>query len=72
MIATAELVVPKSIPMTGPLTFLSSCSEYRTNEELNGFRKRFAERVAEDVARGRALVNFEDNILIVATRRKDL
>jgi len=63
--ATAELVVPKSMPMTGPLTFLSASSEYRANEELNGLRMRFAERVAEDVALGRALVNLEDNILAV-------
>jgi hypothetical protein len=57
------------MPMTGPLTFLSPSSEYRTNDELNGLRKRFADRVAEDEARGRALVNLEDNILNVATRR---
>jgi hypothetical protein len=71
MIATAEFVVPKSMPITGPLTFLSSSSAYLTNEELKGLRKRFAWRVAEEVARGRALVNLEDNILAVATRSGD-
>jgi len=54
--------------MTGPLIFLSLSSEYLTNEELNGFRKIFAERVAEDVALGRALDNLEDSILKVAAK----
>jgi len=58
--------------MTGPLTFLSPSSEYRANEELNGLRKRFAERVAEDVALGRALVNLEDNILAAVTRKRNM
>lgn len=44
--------IPKSMPITGPLTFLSSSSAYLTNEELKGLRKRFAWRVAEEVARG--------------------
>jgi hypothetical protein len=45
--------LPKSIPMTGPLTFFSASSEYfLTNDEPSGVRRRFAERVAEDVARG--------------------
>jgi hypothetical protein len=69
MIATAELVVPKSIPMTGPRTFLSASSEYfLTKDEPSGVRRRFADRVAEDVARGRALDNLEANIFVVATR----
>jgi hypothetical protein len=38
--------------MTGPLTFLSVSSENRANEELNGLRDTFAERVAKDVALG--------------------
>jgi hypothetical protein len=45
--------LPKSIPMTGPLTFLSASSEYfLTNDGPSGVRRRFADRVAEDVARG--------------------
>lgn len=48
--------LPKSIPITGPLTFLSASSAYlRTNEDPKGVRKRFADRVAEDVARGSCL-----------------
>jgi hypothetical protein len=38
--------------MTGPLTFFSSSSAYRTNEELNGLRRSCAERVAVDEALG--------------------
>jgi len=69
MIATAELVVPKSIPMTGPRTFLSASSEYfLTNDGPRSGRRRFADRVAEDVALGRALDNLEANIFVVATR----
>jgi hypothetical protein len=49
-IATRE-DIPKSIPMTGPLTF-DSLSSRRTKEELNGLLERRAERVTEDVARG--------------------
>jgi hypothetical protein len=44
--------LPRSMPMTGPLTFLSSSSAYLANVELNGLRKRFAEREADEVARG--------------------
>jgi hypothetical protein len=67
MIATAELVVPKSIPMTGPRTFLSASSEYfLTKDEPSGVRRSCADRVAEDVARGRALDNLEDNMFAVA------
>jgi hypothetical protein len=69
MIATAELVVPKSIPMTGPLAFLSPPSElYRTNDDPYGVRRIFAGRVAVDVARGRALNSLEDSMVAVATR----
>lgn len=41
--------LPKSIPITGPRTLASSLS--LTNDELKG-RRKFAERVAEEVARG--------------------
>jgi len=49
--ATRGANLPKSIPMTGPLIFLSS-SEYLTNEELKGLRRRLADRVADEVALG--------------------
>jgi hypothetical protein len=43
--------LPKSIPMTGPLIFLSPPSElYRTKEDPNGAR--IEDRVAEEVALG--------------------
>jgi hypothetical protein len=46
-------IIPKSIPMTGPRTFLSASSEYfLTKDEPSGVRSRFADRVAVDVARG--------------------
>ena len=51
-VATSDNL-PKSIPMTGPRTFLSAASElHRTKDEPRGVRKRFEERVAEEVARG--------------------
>jgi hypothetical protein len=72
MIATAELVVPKSIPMTGPLTFLSASSAYlRTNDEPSGVRRRVCDRVADDVALGRALDNLEANIFKTARVQGD-
>lgn len=44
--------LPKSIPMTGPLIFLSPSSElYLTKDDEKGLR-RSGDRVAEDVARG--------------------
>lgn len=55
MSATAELVVPRSIPITGPLTFssLSIFSEYALlNVELMGAL--YAEERREEVARGAA------------------
>ena len=43
----------KPVGVHTPRTFLSASSAYfRTNEEPSGVRRRFAERVAEDVARG--------------------
>lgn len=45
--------IPKSIPMTGPLTFLSASSEFHrlVNDDPKGVR-RGAERVTDDVALG--------------------
>lgn len=45
MMATAELVVPKSIPITEPLTF-SSVDWKRAKVGLADLRRRPAERVA--------------------------
>jgi hypothetical protein len=43
----------KLVGIHTPRTFLSASSAYlRTNDEPSGVRRRFAERVAEDVARG--------------------
>jgi hypothetical protein len=43
----------KPVGIHTPRTFLSASSAYlRTNDEPSGVRRRFAERVAEDVARG--------------------
>lgn len=54
--------IPKSIPMTGPRTFLSASSEYfLTNDEPSGVRRRFADRVADDVARGSYSESSSDN-----------
>jgi hypothetical protein len=54
--------IPKSMPITGPRTFLSASSEYfLTKDELRGVRKRFADRVAEDVARGSCQESTSDN-----------
>ena len=51
--ATAELVVPRSIPMTEPLTFSLDSSAYpRTNDEPKGVRRAGARRTAW-VARGK-------------------
>jgi len=55
MSATAELVVPRSIPITGPLTFssLSIFSAYvLLNDELMGAL--YAEERRVEVARGAA------------------
>lgn len=48
MTATAELVVPKSIPMTEPLTFSPDSSAYprAANDEANGDRMAGARRTA--------------------------
>jgi hypothetical protein len=46
----------KPVGIHTPRTFLSASSAYlRTNDEPSGVRRRFAERVAEDVARGSCL-----------------
>ena len=51
--ATTADNLPRSIPMTGPLTFLSASSAYfRTNDDPYGVRRMFAERVADEVTRG--------------------
>ncbi len=55
MIATAELVVPKSIPMTEPLTFSSLASAY-PRENMAGALKAGVRRAAE-AARG---TNYDD------------
>jgi len=64
MSATAELVVPRSIPITGPLTFssLSIFSAYDLlNDELMGAL--YAEERRVDVARGAALrMNLVDSM----------
>jgi hypothetical protein len=44
--------LPKSIPMTGPFTFLSASSEFHRLNDAFGARRRIDDRVAEDVARG--------------------
>lgn len=44
--------VPKSIPITGPLTFLSASSEFHRLNDAFGARRIVDDRVAEDVARG--------------------
>ena len=50
------------MPMTGPRTFLSASSEYfLTKDEPRGVRRRFADRVAEDVARGSCQESTSDN-----------
>ena len=46
----------KPVGIHTPRTFLSASSAYlRTNDEPSGMRRRLAERVAEDVARGSCL-----------------
>jgi len=64
MTATAELVVPKSIPMTEPLTFSSPPSAYpRAN--MAGALNAGVRRAAE-AARGKKVRdNLEDNIVNV-------
>lgn len=44
--------LPKSMPITGPLIFLSPSSDFRANVEENGLRRRVAGCVAGVVARG--------------------
>lgn len=39
--------IPRSIPMTGPLTFLSSDELYRTNDDAKGEGVRIEDRVVE-------------------------
>jgi hypothetical protein len=48
--------------MTGPLIFLSPSSDFRANVEENGLLRKFVDRVAGVVARGRALVSLEANM----------
>lgn len=51
--AASKGLLPKSIPITWPLTFSSPPSElYRTKDDDIGERRRPAVRVTEDVARG--------------------
>jgi hypothetical protein len=68
MTATAELVVPRSIPITEPLTFSSPPSAYpRTNLEPMGALMAGARHAAE-VARGK---NCHDvSILVVGERKR--
>lgn len=47
-----EQNLPRSIPMTEPLIFLSPSSDFRTNVDENGLRRRVAERVAGEEVRG--------------------
>lgn len=61
MIATAELVVPRSIPITEPLTF-SSVDWKRAKAGLADLRRRPEERVA--------LGSCEDKILVVSYRNR--
>jgi len=64
MTATAELVVPKSIPMTEPLTFSPSSAYPLTNDEAKGDRMAGARRTAE-VARGKKVRDIlEDNMIV--------
>ena len=53
MTATAEFVVPKSMPMTWPLTFSSPPFELnRTNDDPSGARWKTDVRVEAEVALG--------------------
>jgi hypothetical protein len=65
--ATAEFVVPRSIPMTEPLTFSLESSAYlRTKDEARGDLKAAAGARKLEAARGRKVRdNLEGNILAV-------
>lgn len=53
MIATAELVVPKSIPITAPVTLPSEAVDsYRANLDPKAVLERTADRAAMGEARG--------------------
>lgn len=53
MIATAELVVPKSIPITAPWTLPSEAVDsYRANFDAKGALVKAADRAVMGVARG--------------------
>jgi hypothetical protein len=65
MTATAELVVPKSMPMTEPLTFSLDSSAYPlTNDEPKGERMAGARRTA-DVARGRKVRDILEESIVM-------
>lgn len=65
-----EVNIPKSIPMTGPLTFLSASSEFHrlVNDDPNGVR-RGAERETDEVALGSCWVRkisfCGDNVIVL-------
>ena len=67
MTATAELVVPRSIPMTEPLTFSLESSAYlRTKDEVSGDLKAAVGARKLEAARGRKVRdNLEGNIIAV-------
>jgi hypothetical protein len=63
MTATAELVVPRSIPMTAPLTFSSAYP--RLNVELRGDLMVGWARRTDEVARGRKVRDIlEENMAV--------
>ena len=70
MTATAELVVPRSIPMTEPLTFSLESSAYlRTKDEVRGDLKAAVGARKLEAARGRKVRdNLEGNIFVVVGR----
>jgi len=61
--------LPKSIPMTGPLTFLSASSEFHRLNDAFGARSRVDDLVAEDVARGSYPVLSATSDGIISNRR---
>ena len=75
IMATAELVVPKSIPMTAPLTFSSALSAYprAANDEAKGdlMVDGAAARRTPNVARGRTCSQVSSRSMD-ADARKDL
>jgi len=67
MTATAEFVVPRSMPITCPFTFSSPPVDcHLANDEPRGVR-RLEDREMADVARGRAFEKREDNIVKAST-----